>query len=587
MTPIASRFRLTASTVALTAALGSLSLAGCNQPVAQNPAGAQPAADASAPPALPLTTAAEPTSAAAPPPSALPSAPPVRVVHVADQSQAYAYADRAYRYASVLADAPPDYTFDYDGVRPYVWQSNGSYQFAEPTPDGERYYYYDPGSDYPYLIRDHDYSYGYDNGQLVVIYDRDGRIMDPSFIDQRADLAGRYLARARVLRAAALHSQHQAVAVANWTRRRQEIDADRAQWEQEQQQYPDWRAYDQAHEDQERAYWAGVQERRAAESQAYNQALGAAYGQGRADQRGQDRTGLEVAGGVAALAAAAAIYNAGHHDHDRPPPAAAPGPGPRPGPEPGPGLGPDQRQGFAGTQPQRTPMAPTAVAPAPHQGVRPGPDDQRRLAAGPPAAPGGVDPRRQAEAARQQAMAAQKAQTAAALHDHQAQAAAQAQAEAQRAAQVHGQQQAAAERAAQQAAAAQTAHQAEARHAQSAQEAAQQQAAARQAAQAQARAQAQGEQAQREQAAGAAAAQRQAQAAAAQHAAQAAQVHAQQQQQQAAEAAAQHAAQAAQARAAQQQHAAEAAAAQHAARPAAVAHPPAPPPAERDKRPAP
>jgi len=70
------------------------------------------------------------------------------------------------------------------------------------------------------------YSYGYNDGQLVVVYDRSGRIMDPGFIDQRADLAGRYLARARALRAAALGGQRQPVAVANWTQRRSQIYAD-------------------------------------------------------------------------------------------------------------------------------------------------------------------------------------------------------------------------------------------------------------------------------------------------------------------------------------------------------------------------
>jgi len=517
--------RRTASTLAISAALGSLVLAGCNQ-------ASQPAAntsDAAAPPALPLTTAAEPASAPAPLASALPSAARVRVVHLADQSQGYAYADRAYRYSRVLADAPPDYTFDYDGVRPYVWQSNGSYQFAEPTQYGERYYYYDPGSDYPYLIRDYDYSYGYDNGQLVVVYDRNGRIMDPGFIDQRADLAGRYLARASALRAAALRGQRQAVAVANWTQRRSQIDADRALWRQQQTQYPEWRAYDEAHASQQEAYWSGVQERRAAESQAYDQALNGAYAQGRADQQGQDRTGLEVAGGVAALAAAAAIYNAGHHNHSAGPQAAPSNPGPAPA------------QRFAGGQPQAAPMAPMT---APQQAARPGPAGEPRVASGAPViAPGAARGPMQAEAARQQGLSAQE--TAAAQ-------------QAQRAAQGHGQQQAAAEKAQQQAAALQAAHQAEAQSAHSAQAAAQQQAAARQAAQAQGAARAE---TQRQAAAGAAALQREAQSGAK--------------------------AQASQARAVQLQHAPEAPAAPHPLQHPPVAHPPAPAPApaERDKRP--
>ena len=172
------------------------------------------------------------------------------------------------------------------------------------------------------------------SGALVVVYDRNGRIMDPSFIAQRADFAGRYLARARALRAAALGRQRQAVAVASWAARRAQIQADRSAWQQQQAQYPDWRAYDAANAPQQDAYWAPVQERRAAESQAYDQALSGAYSQGRADQRSRDQTtGLEVAGGGAALAAAAAIYNAGHHNHSAPPPVAMAPPQPQPQPQ--------------------------------------------------------------------------------------------------------------------------------------------------------------------------------------------------------------------------------------------------------------
>ncbi len=340
MTPMTQHLKLTASALVIAATLGSVVLAGCNQPASQTAT----APAAAAQPALPLTSADVPQSANAPLATALPAAP-VKVVHVADQSQRYAYADRAYRYARVLADAPPDYTFDYDGVRPYVWNSGGAYQVAEPTSGGERYYYFDPGADTPYLVRDGGYSYGYDRGQLAVVYDAQGRTLDPSYVDQRADIAGRYLARARALRAAALSSQRKAVAIRNWEVRRQQMEADRAAWERQQQDAADWRAYHDAHDGQADAYWQAERQRRQDESRRYDQAIGSAYNQGRNDQGAQDAgrgRGTDAVITAAALAAAAAAFNAGRHDHDRggppppPPPRGGPGFGDR-GPDRGPG----------------------------------------------------------------------------------------------------------------------------------------------------------------------------------------------------------------------------------------------------------
>src|SRR5262249_9075426 len=83
----------------------------------------------------------------------------------------------------------PDYAFDDDGVRPWVWRSDDGYQrVAEPVPGGERYYYYQPGADEPFYVQDPDYGYGYAGGALVVLYDRAGRAIRP---DRRATLAGR------------------------------------------------------------------------------------------------------------------------------------------------------------------------------------------------------------------------------------------------------------------------------------------------------------------------------------------------------------------------------------------------------------
>ena len=235
------------SLLALTVAIAGVTLAGCNQagPPAANSASAAPLS------ALPLTDAQAMTMTVAPSADALPPAAPLHVAHLRDPNQRYAYAERAYAVNHAFADAPPDYAFDYQGVRPWVWHaSDQSTRLVEPVDGGDRDYYYDPGADDPYLVRDGDYGYGYDQGELVVVYDRDGHVLGPQYIDQRANIAARYLARARALHAASMREHRDAVARANWAQRRAAMDAEHQRWEEQQQRDADWRAY---HDSQLRA----------------------------------------------------------------------------------------------------------------------------------------------------------------------------------------------------------------------------------------------------------------------------------------------------------------------------------------------
>jgi hypothetical protein len=224
--------------------------------------------------ALPLTTAEAPPSAPAPTVRDLPPAPPARVARLRDEDQRYAYADLGYNMGDAFADAPPDYGFDYDGVEPWVWQSDaGAYQVVEPLPDGDRYYYYQPGDDYPFLVRDPDYAYGFDDGQLVVVYDHYGHALGPDEADRRAGMAGRILLRASALYAAAHHDPHVAVAQDRWTGRRGRLESARQSWHSAQTQDPAWRAYTDAHEQDQRDRWAEERMRRQAETARVDQSL--------------------------------------------------------------------------------------------------------------------------------------------------------------------------------------------------------------------------------------------------------------------------------------------------------------------------
>ena len=261
-----TRTRVRLATMIMSGVLAGLVLAGCNRT-------AQPAAATPAPAdALPLTDASIPLTPA-PAAGALPPAPPVHVAHLRDQSQRYAYLDRATAMGQAFGSAPPDYTYDYQGERPWVWRSSDdARQVVEPLADGVRTYYYQPSASQPFLVRDGGYSYGYDNGQLVIVYDSYGRPLPPAEIGVRLDLAARYLQRAREIYQASLNARREAVARANWLARRDAYAREQARWEKQQAQDAEWRAYHDQYANEEAHRWAAERQMRQAEAERFSQA---------------------------------------------------------------------------------------------------------------------------------------------------------------------------------------------------------------------------------------------------------------------------------------------------------------------------
>jgi len=254
-------------------------LAACSQGnSASNTAGDASAMDnslADAPPpptTLPLATGPAPAYRPAPVASALPSAPsaPLGSVPTADE---YAYLNQAYAFSQSLDDAPPDYTYDYQGEAPWVWQSpDGYYRVAERLALGVRYFYYAPGASTPYFIQDPQYSYGYSGGRLAVVYGPDGQVLPYDVEARQARAAGLYLAWAARLYAAARHDQHVAVSQARWNVERQAVYADQARWSAAQERNAGWAAYSRAHRN-DQAHWADQRYVRAAEAARFAQAV--------------------------------------------------------------------------------------------------------------------------------------------------------------------------------------------------------------------------------------------------------------------------------------------------------------------------
>ena len=253
---------------ALAAALATTA---CNRNPGATPGNAQAQL---ALPALPATLPLEAGTATAvgyaPAASDLPDAAPLRLARVADPRQAYGYADAAYSYDEALGDAPPDYGFDYEGADPWAWQGyDDSTLFAEPIDDGYRYYYYRPGADEPYFIRDPYYSYGFAGGLLAVVYAADGGIVPYADYGPRLGYASRYYARGRSLWTASRSARRRPVIAANWLRGRPVILASRERWGAGRAHQPAWQRYSEANRPRQASYWRAEQVRREADARRF------------------------------------------------------------------------------------------------------------------------------------------------------------------------------------------------------------------------------------------------------------------------------------------------------------------------------
>jgi uncharacterized membrane protein YgcG len=224
------------------------------------------------PATLPLDAGGSIAWPTAPEVAALPNAAPLRTVRVADQRDYYGYADAAYDYQEVLGDAPPDYYFDYDGVDPWAWEGyDQSVVFLEPIDDGYRYYYYRPGADTPYFVRDPYYGYGYDGDGLAVVYDRSGAVIPYNDYGASRDYAARYLVRGRDLYAASRRGDRRGVSAAAWAARQPTIFAARSQWAAVRERQPQWRQFHARAAPRQATYWREEAARRQADTQRFDQ----------------------------------------------------------------------------------------------------------------------------------------------------------------------------------------------------------------------------------------------------------------------------------------------------------------------------
>ena len=287
--------------------------------------------------------------------------------------QGYRYLDRGIYQEDAVEDAPPDYSFDDGGVRPWTWGTgDGARVISEPVAGGYRTYYYDAGSDMPYLVRDPQYAYAYDNGALVSVFTLAGVPIDLRAGSDPVQYGGRYLARGHALWDHATSGPHQPVNAYAWSDRRADIAAQRVTWQRHIGDNPDWSAWNSAHGSEEQAPWTDVraQHQQAAQQfvtwqqQRFQGAPPHLYGADGApppapDHR--DHTGAIVGGVVAVGIVAGALHGANDHHA---PPRPTMGPAARPMPGANPGLAPNDHRQQPGLRPG--PAAPAQPAPVAH-----------------------------------------------------------------------------------------------------------------------------------------------------------------------------------------------------------------------------
>jgi len=184
------------------------------------------------------------------------SAPPAAVdasapVSAPARYRGYAPAERAHAFDRAVYRAPPSYGFRYGEEEPWAWRTEDDYSmYVEPYDEGYASYYYAPGGDYPYFVRDDDYGYAYSPaGLLIAIYDAAGLLLPQERLYALAPRAGTYLVRASAVRRYALDDSYRVyVPDTTWQQRAPRYYQTRETWYAAPERQPEWRAWRESHE---------------------------------------------------------------------------------------------------------------------------------------------------------------------------------------------------------------------------------------------------------------------------------------------------------------------------------------------------
>ncbi|THD78024.1 MAG: hypothetical protein E7812_12605 [Phenylobacterium sp.] len=195
----------------------------------------------------PLLARNDPPASALPDPGPIGADPGYRLIPVgqAVPARAYPYAEQAYSLDRAFYDTPPDYGFDYSGEQPWVWQTaDDSYMFAEPYGEDYRYYYYQPGQDYPYFVRTSDYGYAYGpDGALIALFTAAGALISANDYARDYPQARSYWSRGYDMRRDFGRAPRTQVDQTAWSQRAPLIARSQQRWLNAPATQPAWRQW--------------------------------------------------------------------------------------------------------------------------------------------------------------------------------------------------------------------------------------------------------------------------------------------------------------------------------------------------------
>ncbi|HEY0650861.1 hypothetical protein [Phenylobacterium sp.] len=202
--------------------------------------------------------------------SELPYAEPARVEYY-EPARGYQWAERAYGLQRTFYDAPPDYGFYYDEVEPYVWETADDWAlYAEPWGGDYRYYYYEPGADFPYFVRDYEYGYAFGpTGVLIAVFDIGGRYLSRDVVYRVAPTAGRYYARGHDLRRASREARRVRIDDRVWVTEGPRVSRSAGPWLRAARDDKAWRQWRERDGDRELQRFQPETRRRQAAAEAW------------------------------------------------------------------------------------------------------------------------------------------------------------------------------------------------------------------------------------------------------------------------------------------------------------------------------
>ncbi|RYY27187.1 MAG: hypothetical protein EOP62_08535, partial [Sphingomonadales bacterium] len=184
----------------------------------------------------------------------------------------YSWIDRADALWEAIGDAPPDFTFSYQNLEPWAWQTADGHQIiVEDAGEqgGIRSYYFAPGALNPFLVVEPGASFGFTGTKVAMVYGPDGGVIAKVKWATRPARGQMLFARAKLLKRA-LERERRGIDPYTWNDSSEPILTFLLQWDLGHTRYAGWRTYRGSREGVERRRRLdGERERRRGEARDF------------------------------------------------------------------------------------------------------------------------------------------------------------------------------------------------------------------------------------------------------------------------------------------------------------------------------